>query len=246
MLGIVLAGGFGTRLRPLTNTRNKHTLPIADRAMVDYPLMLLVSEGITDIGICLNGPYGRQVEEVVGDGSRLGCKIAYFYKLNVGGPARSLNLARDWALEQRADIAVLFGDGIFFSPLQLASRRGPHMYLMNLPQGGADGPEKYAQARTDGERVIELVEKPTRLVSTLVQAGAFVFPVDVFKVISHLERHIPQEREIGITDVNNEYVRDGRLTHSLIEPGHYIDCGTPEAFEEAEARIRAGECFLCH
>ncbi len=239
MKGVILGGGLGTRLRPLTNTRNKHTLLIAGRPMIEYPIVRLVCEGITDIAICLNGPYGHQVEEVVGDGQDLKCKVQYFYDKNnvVGGPGYSLAEASEWCERDNGDIVVLFGDGIFFSPLGLMEHRGPHMLLMNLPPGGADDPSKYAQARVEGERVLELVEKPKQLVSTLVQAGAFIFPPSVFSVIDQIKRKTPPGCEIGMTEINQWYASKGSLTFTRINQGDYIDCGTPDALREAEERV---------
>jgi glucose-1-phosphate thymidylyltransferase len=238
--GIILAGGLGTRLSPITDTCNKHTIHIAGRAMIEYPIARLVAEGVREIAICLNGPFGNQVESVVGNGNHLGCTVQYFYADVVRGPGKSLEEAREWGSKSAEDIVVLFGDGIFFHPLNLSKVTGPHMFLMDLPPGGADGPEKYAQARIEKGIIIELIEKPKVLISTLVQAGAFVFPSNVFAIISSIDAQTPRDKEIGITEINQWYIRSNHgLKFSIISQDSYIDCGTPEALHEAETRVYA-------
>lgn len=237
MKGVILGGGLGTRLRPSTNNRNKHTLLVANRAMIEYPILRLCCEGITDICICLNGPYGRQVEDVVGDGHHLGCHVSYFYESgDVMGPGRSLLEAKEWG-SSNENIAVLFGDGIFFSPLKLAEKNSPNIFLMHLSAKGPDDPSKYAQARIGNGLVLDLVEKPNTLVSTLVQTGAFIFSADVFDVIEDLAQTRLRDQEIGITDINLHYVSKSCLSYSLLPYGAYIDCGTFKALYEAERRL---------
>lgn len=238
-VGIIHGGGLGTRLRPITNTCNKHTIPIAGRPMIEYPIRRLVSEGITDIIMCINGPFGHQMPEMVGDGSRYGCRVTYIDCNHLGpGTARSLiGVAEQWTITE--DFVTVFGDGIFFAPLSCRQYAGPHIYLMDLPPGGPDDPSKYAQARVCGGRVVELVEKPPTLVSTLVQAGAFIFTPEAFAIAHELDRCTDPKIEIGMTDINQVYAARGVLTYSLIHPGDYIDCGTPDALVEAGERVTA-------
>lgn len=113
------------------------------------------------------------------------------------------------------------------------------MFLMELPPGGADDPMKYAQATIKDDLIIDLVEKPEQLVSTLVQTGVSVFPPTVFDVVQGIRDTTPLDQEIGMTCINQIYVEEGCLRHVILPPQSYVDCGTHEALAEAQRRILA-------
>ncbi len=233
MKGLIIAGGAGTRLHPLTNPLNKHLLPVYDRPMIMHVIDTLVKGGVTDIMLLLNGKHAGLFMEMLEDGSSLGCKILYAYVRRTTGPGGTLLLAEHWVGKE--DVAVILGDSVYFTLLALIGKKGPHIFTMKL-QDGDDDPSKYGQVRVKGSRVTALVDKPKKRFSDLIQTACFIFPPDVFARVRKLQ--FSPDGELTIGALVKEYVDEGSVTHTMLPPRSYIDCGTPEALHKASVRIR--------
>ena len=237
MKGVILAGGYGTRLLPMTRVTNKHLLPVYDRPMVYFPLQCLRNAGIDEIMLVTGGNSAGAFVELLGNGKEFGLKeLAYAYQEGAGGIADALRLAEDFA--DGGPVAVALGDNIFEESLephvsafraQLArsSGRGARILLKDAPF-----PERFGVTRFDasGERIVEIVEKPAAPPSRYAVAGAYFYDATVFDIIRTLK---PSARgELEITDVNNAYLRSGRLEFSILH-GWWTDAGTIESLYEA-------------
>jgi glucose-1-phosphate thymidylyltransferase len=231
MKGIVLAGGLGTRLRPLTLITNKHLLPVYNKPLVYYPIEMLVAAGITDIMLVTGGPSAGDFLRLIGNGEEFGLsRINYAYQKGEGGIAEALGLARDFIGNDR--MVVVLGDnilqhGIAAGVAAFAKQpSGARIYLKAV-----DHPWEYGIAAIDGQRITQIIEKPHSPPSNLAVIGVYMYPPDVFDVIATLE---PSKRgELEITDVNNAYLQRGELAYELVE-GWWLDAG-----ENPEALLRA-------
>ncbi len=223
MKGIILAGGEGTRLRPLTLVANKHLLPIYNKPMVQFPIETLKSLGINDILIVTGGDKVGKFADYLGDGSSLGVSITYRVQMEAGGIAHALALAEDYVGDN--EVAVILGDNVFDNA---------HMRLPN-PDSGKVGdaciyvrevkdPERFGVVGYDKDgKVKSIIEKPEMPESNDVVVGLYIYPRDVFNVIRTLK---PSDRgELEITDVNNHYLKNGRLNIEKFE-GFWSDAGT--------------------
>lgn len=233
MKGLIIAGGAGKRLHPLTNPLNKHLLPVYDRPMIMHVIDTLVKGGVTDIMLLLNGKYPGLFLEMLEDGSSLGCKIEYAYVRRTTGPGGTLLLAEHWVGKE--DVAVILGDSAYFTPFAIAEKKGPHIFTMRLKDTD-DDPSKYGQVRVNGLQVTDLVDKPRKRFSDLIQTACFIFPPDVFARVRKLQPS--SEGELTIGELVKHYVDEGWVEHTMLPPGSYIDCGTPEALHKASGRIR--------
>ena len=240
MKGVVLAGGLGTRLSPMTRVTNKHLLPVYDRPMVYYPLQQLVHAGIDEILLVTGGEGAGQFLRLLGNGSRFGLKhLDYAYQEGEGGIAEALDLARHFAADE--PVVVILGDNIFEKPIapavQAYERIGSGAMVL-LKE--VDDPERFGVARLEGDRIVEIVEKPTHPSSRMAVTGCYIYDSKVWEIVSSLS---PSERgELEITDVNNAYVNMGRLQHHEID-GWWTDAGTVESLYRAtqlvaESRVR--------
>lgn len=233
MKGLIIGGGAGTRLHPLTNPLNKHLLPVYDRPMIMHVIDTLVKGGVTDIMLLLNGKYPGLFLEMLENGTTLGCNIVYAYVRATTGPGGTLLLAEPWVGEE--DVAVILGDSLYFTHLAISEKKGPHIFTMELTEAD-DDPSKYGQVRVDGRHVTALVDKPKKRFSDLIQTACFIFPPDVFQRVRKLQ-HSP-EGELTMGSLVEEYVREGQLRYTMLPPRSYIDCGTKEALHKASVRIR--------
>ena len=235
MKAIVMAGGRGTRLGLLTNDSiNKHMVAVYDRPMITYPLATLVRGGITDVRMSLNWRNPQLLMECLEDGSKFGCRIHYTYNAQAfAGPARHFMLSEEWAGGE--DVVVMLGDSYFRFPLNFRQVKAPHIWTM--PLDGMDDPSKYGQVEIDGDRVVRLVEKPKTLFSNRISTGCWVFPGDVFAMARSMS---DQPGELQFGDLAMEYVRQGRMTHTAMPPGSYLDLGTPDALLKA-SQLEASE-----
>ncbi len=237
MKGVILAGGLGTRLYPLTKITNKHLLPVYDRPMIYYPIEALVKAGITDIMIVTGGKKSGDFLSLLGNGSDFGLKhLNYTYQKGEGGIAEALGLCQHWA---GADsVCVILGDNIIERNVARAVRafqeqgRGGKIMLKEV-----DDPERFGVAELRGEKVVSIVEKPKRPLSNLAVIGIYLYDARVFDVIKTLE---PSDRgELEITDVNNWYIRDGSMTFEVLE-GWWTDAGTFESLLKASNLVAQG------
>lgn len=230
MKGVVLAGGLGTRLRPLTAVTNKHLLPVYNQPMIYYPIRTLVGAGITEIMIVTGGNSAGDFLKLLGNGKTFGLKhLNYTYQEGEGGIADALSLVEDFA--DGDPICVVLGDNIIEGNIRSAVRAYRH-------QGGgakimlkkvAD-PQRFGVPELDGRRVVHIEEKPLVPKSEYAVIGIYLYDADVFSIIHTLT---PSERnELEITDVNNAYIERDEMTWDELE-GWWTDAGTFESLLRA-------------
>ena len=220
--GVILAGGTGSRLFPLTKVSNKHLLPVYDRPMIYYPIEALVNAGIDDIMLVTGGEGAGDFLRLLGNGSAFGLKhLSYAYQEKPGGIAEALGLARDFIGDDK--FAVVLGDNIIQKNIVKAVRdfelqaEGAKILLAQV-----DNPQAYGVAEVVDGKVVSIVEKPKEPRSNWAVIGIYLYTADVFTIIDGLE---PSARgELEITDVNNEYLRRGALTVEYVD-GWWADCG---------------------
>jgi glucose-1-phosphate thymidylyltransferase len=223
MKGIVLAGGTGSRLLPLTKITNKHLLPIYDRPMIYYPIQTLVDADIRDILIVTGGRNAGDFLRLLGNGKHFGlAHINYTYQEGEGGIADALSLAEHFADGQK--ICVVLGDNIIEGKIRAAADRfraqphGAHILLKKVTDA-----ERFGVAEVAGGRVVGIEEKPATPKSDCAVTGIYMYDSSVFDKIRTL---VPSKRgELEITDVNNAYIREGTMTFSFLE-GWWTDAGT--------------------
>jgi len=230
MKGIVLAGGTGSRLFPLTKITNKHLLPIYDRPMIYYPIQTLVDAGIRDIMIVTGGRNSGDFLRLLANGKEFGLKhINYTYQEGEGGIADALGLAEHFADGQK--ICVVLGDNIIEHDIRKAAEKfqaqevGAHILLKEVSDA-----ERFGVAEVSGGKVLGIEEKPKRPKSNLAVTGIYMYDATVFDKIRTL---VPSHRgELEITDVNNAYIEEGSMTFSYLE-GWWTDAGTFESLLRA-------------
>ena len=222
MKGVILAGGTGSRLHPLTKVTNKHLLPVYDRPMIYYPIQALVNAGIRDIMIVTGGESAGDFLRLLGSGQEFGLKhLNYTYQERPGGIAQALGLTRDFIGNEK--FVVLLGDNIIERNIRRAAdafakqKQGAKILLAQV-----ENPQSYGVARLGEEAVVEIIEKPKYPPSNWAVIGIYFYPSDVFDIIRTLK---PSGRgELEITDVNNEYIRRGTMTYEKLD-GWWADCG---------------------
>jgi glucose-1-phosphate thymidylyltransferase len=235
MTGVILAGGLGTRLHPLTKITNKHLLPVYDRPMIYYPIETLVNAGVTDIMIVTGGKKSGDFLSLLGNGSDFGLKhLNYTYQKGEGGIAEALSLAEHWASGD--SICVVLGDNLIEKNIKKAvadfKRQGRGAKIM-LKQ--VHDPQRFGVATLKGDKVVSIVEKPKQPQSDLAVIGIYMYDPRVFEIIKTLE---PSERgELEITDVNNWYIRDGSMTFEKLD-GWWTDAGTFESLHKAASLVK--------
>jgi len=235
MKGVVLAGGTGSRLFPLTKITNKHLLPIYDRPMIYYPIQTLVDAGIRDIMIVTGGRNSGDFLRLLANGKEFGLKhIHYTYQEGEGGIADALALAEHFADGQ--PICVVLGDNIIEGNIRSAADQfraqthGAHILLKEV----ADA-ERFGVAEVQGERIVGIEEKPRRPKSNYAVTGIYMFDGTVFDKIRTL---VPSRRgELEITDVNNAYIRERSMTFSFLE-GWWTDAGTFDSLLRAANLVK--------
>jgi len=230
MKGVILAGGLGTRLHPLTRVTNKHLLPVFDKPMIFYPIQALVNAGITDILLVTGGQNAGDFLRLLGNGKDFGLKhINYTYQEGEGGIADALRLAEHFADQQ--PICVILGDNIIETNIIAASKkfkrqeRGAHVILKEVRD-----PQRFGVPVFSGDQIVRIEEKPRQPKSPYAVIGIYMYDTTVFDRIRKLQ---PSGRgELEITDVNNQYLEDGTLTYSILE-GWWTDAGTFESLLRA-------------
>ncbi|HPC74816.1 MAG TPA: sugar phosphate nucleotidyltransferase [Syntrophales bacterium] len=234
MKGIVLAGGLGTRLHPLTRVTNKHLLPVYKEPMIYYPIRTLVHAGITDILIVTGGNNAGDFLRLMGNGSEFGLKhLNYTYQEGEGGIAAALGLAQHFA--DGGKIVVVLGDNIIEKNIRKAvenfkkQERGAKVILKEVPD-----PQRFGVPAFENERIIRIDEKPAVPASRYAVIGIYMYDGGVFDVIKTLK---PSQRgELEITDVNNHYIREGTLTWEILD-GWWTDAGTFESLQYAGSMV---------
>ena len=234
MRGVVLAGGLGTRLDPITRIINKHLLPVYDKPMIYYPIQTLVNAGIEDILIVTGGRNAGDFLRLLGNGREFGLKhLDYTYQEGEGGIAEALELARHFSRGEK--LCVMLGDNIIERNVVGAvdsfrrQQRGAKLLLKEVPDPG-----RYGVPRFQDGRIVRIDEKPAVPKSNYAVTGIYMFDGTVFDKISRLERSARGELEI--TDVNNQYIQEGTMTWEILE-GWWTDAGTVEGLLRASQLV---------
>ncbi|MGM0547280.1 MAG: sugar phosphate nucleotidyltransferase [Bacteroidota bacterium] len=227
MKGIILAGGTGSRLYPLTKVTNKHLLPVGDQPMIYYPIQKLTEVGIDEILIVTGTEHMGDVVNLLGSGKDFGCRFTYKVQDEAGGIAQALGLAQNFVGDD--SMTVLLGDNIFQTSLEKAMEsypgRGAQILLKEV-----DDPERFGVAEVEGEKIVGIEEKPDQPKSNLAVTGVYMYDARVFDFIRDLE---PSDRgELEITDVNNHYIQEKVMRFSLMK-GWWTDAGTPKSYKRA-------------
>jgi glucose-1-phosphate thymidylyltransferase len=238
MKGVVLAGGTGSRLSPLTKITNKHLLPVYDQPMVYYPIRTLVEAGIRDILIVTGGRNAGDFLRLLGNGKHFGlAHLNYTYQEGEGGIADALALAEHFADNHK--LCVILGDNLIEGHIREAVEeflRQPHgarILLKEVPDA-----ERFGVAEIQGDHIIGIEEKPARPKSNYAVTGIYMYDNTVFDKIRGL---VPSRRgELEITDVNNAYIAEGAMTFSYLE-GWWTDAGTFDSLLRA-ANLVASRC----
>ena len=230
MKGVILAGGLGSRLHPLTKITNKHLLPVHSEPMIYYPIKALINAGITDIMIVTGGNSAGDFLRLLGNGKDFGLKhLNYTYQEGEGGIADALSLVEHFADEE--PICVILGDNLIEKNIKAAAdeyrtqRGGAKIMLKRVHH-----PERFGVPELDGEKVLNIEEKPKDPKSDFAVIGVYFYDNTVFDVIRTL---VPSGRgELEITDVNNHYIRRGEMTWNELD-GWWTDAGTFESLLRA-------------
>jgi glucose-1-phosphate thymidylyltransferase len=234
MKGVILAGGLGTRLHPLTKVTNKHLLPVYDKPMIYYPIQTLINAGIDDILIVTGGNNAGDFLRLLGNGKEFGLKhINYTYQEGEGGIAEALRLAEFFASGEK--ICVVLGDNIIEKNIQKAvenfrkQKEGAKILLKEVPD-----PKRFGVPELKGGRIVRIEEKPKEPKSQYAVIGIYLFDQEVFNIIKTLK---PSDRgELEITDVNNRYIEKGLMTWDILK-GWWTDAGTFESLLRANQLV---------
>jgi len=223
MKGIILAGGLGMRLSPLTKISNKHLLPVFDKPMIYYPLITLIIAGIDDILIVTGGNNAGVFLRLLGNGKEFGLKhINYTYQEGEGGIAEALGLAEFFADEEK--VCVILGDNIIEKNITGAveafkkQKKGAKILLKEVSD-----PQRFGVPELKGDQIFRIEEKPANPKSKYAVTGIYMYDHSVFDIIKPLK---PSQRgELEITDVNNAYIEQGTMTYDILD-GWWSDAGT--------------------
>jgi glucose-1-phosphate thymidylyltransferase len=231
MKGIILAGGTGSRLHPLTKVTNKHLLPVYDKPMVYYPLYTLINAGIKDIMIVSGRGHAGHFLELLGSGNDFGITLTYEIQEKAGGIAQALGLAESWA--DADEVAVILGDNIFQDDVKddvTSFRKGAKIFLKEVRDA-----KRFGVAELAGNRVVSIEEKPKHPKSDYAVTGLYLYDPEVFSTIRTLK---PSGRgELEITDVNNAYLRKGVMQYALLK-GFWSDAGTFDSLLRASVLVQ--------
>jgi glucose-1-phosphate thymidylyltransferase len=228
--GVILAGGLGKRLDPLTRVTNKHLLPVYNRPMIFYPIQTVINAGIRDILLVTGGNYAGDFLKLLGNGKAFGLKhLNYTYQEGEGGIAHALLLAEHFA--DREKICVILGDNLIEGNICAAVQKfeeqpaGSKILLKRVPD-----PSRFGVPVLHNGRIIRIEEKPTHPKSSYAVTGIYLYDGEVFDIIRTLR---PSPRgELEITDVNNIYLKRGLLTYDILR-GWWSDAGTFESLHRA-------------
>ena len=234
MRGVVLAGGLGSRLLPLTKVTNKHLLPVYDRPMIYYPIQALANAGIDEIMLVTGGNSAGDFLRLLGNGKDFGLKrLNYTYQDGEGGIADALRLAEHFA--DGKSVCVILGDNIIEGNIARAAaafRKQPQGAKILLKE--VESPQRFGVPILEEDRVVKIEEKPTNPRSSYAVTGMYFYDAHVFDIIKTLK---PSGRgELEITDVNNAYIADGTLTWDILE-GWWTDAGTIESLHQANLLV---------
>jgi len=230
MKGIVLAGGLGSRLYPLTKVTNKHLLPVYDKPMIYYPIIALVNAGIRDIMVVTGGNNAGDFLKLLGNGKEFGLQhINYTYQAGEGGIAEALNLASFFADNEK--ICVILGDNIIEKNIVNAvqafeqQEKGAKIILKEVLD-----PDRFGVPVFEDGKIVKIEEKPKLPKSPYAVIGIYFYDAKIFDIIKTLR---PSDRgEMEISDVNNDYIDMGEMTYEILE-GWWSDAGTFDSLVHA-------------
>lgn len=229
MRGIILAGGTGSRLFPLTKVTNKHLLPVGRKPMILHPIEKLVQAGVKEILVVTGVEHMGDVVTLLGSGKDFGAQFTYRVQDQAGGIAQALGLAEQFCHGEKS--VVILGDNMFFdslSPFVNAFSEQPRGAKILLKE--VKDPQRFGVAELSGSKIVSIEEKPKKPKSNLAVTGIYFYDGNVFEIIRTLK---PSGRgELEITDVNNAYVREGTMTHDSLK-GEWTDAGTFESLQYA-------------
>ncbi|MEK6970133.1 MAG: sugar nucleotidyltransferase [archaeon] len=236
MKGIILAGGNGTRLRPLTSVTNKHLLPVYDKPMIFYPLQTLKDAGIREILIITGTEHAGNIFKLMGSGKEFGTKFTYKVQDEAGGLPHAIALAEDFVGEDR--FISINGDNILsesIRPFVEGFGQGNEQSRILLYQTTIEEARKAGVAQMEGDQIVGFVEKPSDPPTTLISIGVYMYTKDVFDVIRTL--HPSRRGELEITDIHNIYLKRRALTTRTIG-GEWLDAGTVDELSRANRIVR--------
>lgn len=232
--GVILAGGTGSRLMPLTKVTNKHLLPVGQKPMIYYPIEKLTSIGIEEILIVTGIEHMGDVVSLLGSGKNFGCRFTYKVQDEAGGIAQALALAENFAHDRH--LVVILGDNIFQASLKdyadefIAQKTGARILLKQVPN-----PQRFGVAEFANDRIINIEEKPEKPKSDYAVTGIYFYDPSVFDIIRQLK---PSARgELEITHVNDAYIKKGQLAYNVLE-GWWTDAGTFESLTRANELVQ--------
>lgn len=231
MKGILICGGSGTRLKPLTDITNKSLLPIYDKPLILYPLQTLLDGGIREIVVISGAEHVDQMAGFLGSGTRFGCAFSYRVQDHPKGIAQALGLAEDFA--EGGSVCAILGDNIYFDPIADAIssfKDGGHVFLKDVHD-----PERFGVAGIHGTHITSIEEKPLQPKSNLAITGCYIYDHRCFEVIRTMK---PSPRgELEITDVSRWYMEQKQLSYTILKD-EWIDAGTFESLHYAATTVR--------
>ena len=231
MKGVLICGGTGTRLRPLTEITNKSLLPVYDQPLIYYPLSVLIEAGIHEIVVISGTEHIDQMASFLGSGARFGCDLSYKVQETPGGIAQALGLAEEFA--ENDDICAILGDNIYFDNFaeQIKSfQKGAHLFVKEVSDV-----ERFGVVEIKDGKVTSIEEKPMKPKSTYAATGCYIYDARCFDIIRNLK---PSARgEFEITDVSDWYLKHGELSATILKD-EWIDAGTFESLHRASVLVR--------
>lgn len=239
MKGIILAGGTGSRLRPLTLVSNKHLLPVGNKPMIMHSIFKLTEAGIVDIMIVTGSHHAGPMTELLGSGKKFGCNISFRIQDSPDGIGGALILCKDFVGDD--DVVVILGDNIFQDKLENCIKvfnknkeAGASSCVLNLKK--VSDPHRFGVAFLKDKKITKIVEKPNpeNLVSDMIVTGIYVYDKKVFDIIKKTK--ISSRGEFEITEVNNFYVNNGKVNYNILN-GWWIDAGTFSSYQKANNLI---------
>jgi len=227
--GVILAGGKGTRLHPITMVTNKHLLPIYNKPMIYYPIQTLVGAGVNDILIVTGPEHSGHFLNLLAHDKQFGAKFSFAVQREHGGIAQALALAEDFFGKDR--VVAILGDNLYEDSFKgavrgfLKQKNGAKVFLKEVADSN-----RFGVAEIKGNKIMKIEEKPKRPKSNFAVTGFYMYDNSVFDIINRLK---PSARgELEITDVNNAYIKKGQMTYEVVK-GSWTDAGTFESFLQA-------------
>lgn len=229
MKGVILAGGTGSRLMPLTKVTNKHLLPVWNKPMIYYPLQTLIDAGVKEVLIVSGPGHAGHFVNLLGSGKEFGVKLSYEIQDEAGGIAQALSLGKDFADDDA--VMVILGDNVFEDRFDVGDfKSGARIYLKEVKD-----PQRFGVAEVKDGKVLSIEEKPKQPKSSYAVTGLYVYDSSVFRIIKTLR---PSKRgELEITDVNNAYLQQKKLDAKFVK-GFWSDAGTFESLFRAAQLLK--------